>query len=58
MRLRLYETGANGVTRYLRAVPLPGMGVVHDMALTRRYAIFVVSPLRINPWALVGHQSY
>lgn len=58
MRLRLYETGADGVTRYLRAVPLPGMGVVHDMALTARYAIFVVSPLRINPWALVGHQSY
>lgn len=58
VRLRLYETGPNGVTRYLRAVPLPGMGVVHDMALTGRYAIFVVSPLRINPWALTGRQSY
>ncbi|MEZ0363226.1 carotenoid oxygenase family protein [Mycobacterium sp. pUA109] len=58
VRLRLYETDANGVTRYLRAVPLPGMGVVHDMALTPRYAIFVVSPLRINPMALTGYQSY
>lgn len=58
VRLRLYETGADGVTRYLRAVPLPGMGIVHDMALTARYAIFVVSPLRINPWALTGYQSY
>lgn len=58
VRLRLYETGADGVSRYLRAVPLPAMGVVHDMALTQRYAIFVVSPLRINPWALTGYQSY
>lgn len=58
VRLRLYETGADGVTRYLRAVPLPGMGVVHDMALTTRYAVFVLSPLRINPWALTGRQSY
>ena len=57
-RLRLYETDARGVTRYLRAVPLPAMGIVHDMALTRRYAIFVVSPLRINPWALTGYASF
>ncbi|MDN4518970.1 carotenoid oxygenase family protein [Mycolicibacterium austroafricanum] len=58
VRLRLYETDTDGVTRYLRAVPLPGMGIVHDMALTRRYAIFVVSPMRINPWALTGHASF
>lgn len=58
VRLRLYETDSRGVTRYLRAVPMPGMGLVHDMALTPRYAIFVVSPLRINPWALLGHKTY
>jgi all-trans-8'-apo-beta-carotenal 15,15'-oxygenase len=39
-------------------VPLPGLGLVHDMALTQRYAVFVVSPLRINPWALTGYASY
>lgn len=58
VRLRLYETDARGVTRYLRAVPLPGMGIVHDMALTARYAVFVVSPMRINPAALAGHTSF
>lgn len=58
VRLRLYETDARGVTRYLRAVPLPGMGLVHDMALTPRYAVFVVSPMRINPWALLGHTTF
>jgi all-trans-8'-apo-beta-carotenal 15,15'-oxygenase len=57
-RLRLYETDAHGVTRYVRAVPLPGMGIVHDMALTSRYAVFVVSPLRINPMALTGYASF
>jgi all-trans-8'-apo-beta-carotenal 15,15'-oxygenase len=58
VRLRLYETDARGVTRYVRAVPLPGMGIVHDMALTARYAVFVLSPLRINPMALAGHASF
>lgn len=58
VRLRLYETDALGVTRYVRAVPLPGMGIVHDMALTRRYAVFVVSPMRINPWSLTGYASF
>ncbi|MDH6247715.1 carotenoid oxygenase family protein [Mycobacterium sp. OTB74] len=57
-RLRLYETDSRGITRYLRAVPLPGLGLVHDMALTQHYAVFVVSPLRINPWALTGYASY
>jgi all-trans-8'-apo-beta-carotenal 15,15'-oxygenase len=58
VRLRLYETDSRGVTRYLRAVPLPGMGLIHDMALTPRYAVFLLSPLRINPWALLGRQTY
>jgi all-trans-8'-apo-beta-carotenal 15,15'-oxygenase len=58
LRLRLYETDRGGVTRYLRAVPLPGMGLIHDMALTARYAIFAVTPLRINPWALLGRESF
>lgn len=58
VRLRLYETDARGVTRYLRSVPLPGMGIVHDMALTPRYAVFVLSPLRINPMALAGYTSF
>jgi all-trans-8'-apo-beta-carotenal 15,15'-oxygenase len=58
VRLRVYETDARGVTRYQRSVPLPGMGIVHDMALTARYAIFVVSPMRINPWALTGYASF
>ncbi|WP_395311206.1 carotenoid oxygenase family protein [Mycobacterium sp. AMU20-3851] len=57
-RLRLYETDARGVTRYLRAVPLPGLALVHDMALTRRYAVFVVSPIRINPLSLTGYASF
>ncbi len=57
-RLRLYETDARGVTRYQRAVPLPGLGLVHDMALTQHYAVFVVSPLRINPLALTGYASF
>lgn len=58
VRLRLYETDSRGTTRYLRAVPLPGMGLIHDMALTPRYAVFMLAPLRINPWALLGRQSY
>ena len=58
MRLRLYETDRHGVTRYVRAVPLPGMGLIHDMALTARYAIFTVTPLRINPWSVLGRQSF
>ncbi|MGV0743646.1 carotenoid oxygenase family protein [Mycolicibacterium sp. XJ870] len=58
VRLRLYETDSRGTTRYVRAVPLPGMGLIHDMALTTRYAVFLVSPLRINPWAVLGHRSY
>ncbi|GAB5009293.1 hypothetical protein JHV666_48890 [Mycobacterium avium subsp. hominissuis] len=31
---------------------------MHDMALTTRYAVCVLSPLRIDPWALTGRQSY
>ncbi|RAV09345.1 carotenoid oxygenase [Mycolicibacterium sp. GF69] len=58
VRLRVYETDARGVTRYVRSVPLPGLAIVHDMALTQRYAIFVVSPMRINPWALTGYASF
>jgi all-trans-8'-apo-beta-carotenal 15,15'-oxygenase len=58
VRLRLYETDAGGVTRYLRSVPLPGMGIIHDMALTARYAVFVLSPLRINAMALMGRNSF
>jgi all-trans-8'-apo-beta-carotenal 15,15'-oxygenase len=58
VRLRLYETDRHGVTRYLRSVPLPGLGIVHDMALTTRYAVFVLSPLRINPMALLGRNSF
>lgn len=57
-RLRLYETDPSGTTRYLRAVPMPGMGLIHDMALTPRYAVFLLSPMRINPWALLGRQSF
>ena len=58
LRLRLYETDRAGRTSYVRAVPLPAMGLIHDMALTQRYAVFTLTPLRINPWALAGHQSY
>lgn len=57
-RLRVYETDARGVTRYVRAVPLPGLAIIHDMALTQRYAIFVVSPMRINAMALAGFKSF
>jgi all-trans-8'-apo-beta-carotenal 15,15'-oxygenase len=61
LRLRLYETDRYGQTRYLRSVPLPGVGrvpLVHDMALTPRYAIFTVSPFRIGPLAFPGFKSY
>ena len=58
LRLRLYETDRSGATSYLRSVRLPGMCMIHDMALTRRYAVFVASPFRLSPWPLLGHKSY
>lgn len=62
IRLRMYETcNKTGRTRYLRSVPLPVRGtfpVIHDMALTDRYAVFCVAPYRIRPvrW-LLGMRS-
>ncbi|WP_433665301.1 carotenoid oxygenase family protein [Nocardia sp. CA-128927] len=61
LRLRLYETDRHGQTRYLRSVPLPGLTrvpLIHDMALTARYAIFTVSPFRMDPLAILGAKSY
>ncbi len=60
LRLRLYETDKYGQTHYVRSVPLPGLTripLIHDMALTSRYAIFTVSPYRIDSRALFGGVS-
>ena len=57
MRLRLYETDRAGVTRYLRSVTLPAMSYIHDMALTRNYAIFAATPWRIDPVPVLAGSS-
>ncbi|GAB2811973.1 carotenoid oxygenase family protein [Actinocorallia aurea] len=53
MRLRLYETDKAGVTRYLRAVPLAGFPLMHDMALTRSHHVFAATPMRFDPVPIV-----
>ncbi|MBO2455770.1 carotenoid oxygenase family protein [Actinomadura barringtoniae] len=57
VRLRLYETDRAGTTRYLRSVPLPAMCYIHDMALTRNYAIFAATPWRIDPLPIAAGTS-
>jgi all-trans-8'-apo-beta-carotenal 15,15'-oxygenase len=60
VRLRIYETDRFGSTKYVRAVPLPVHGrlpLIHDMALTERYAVFTVSPYQANTVAMLSGVS-
>jgi carotenoid cleavage dioxygenase-like enzyme len=49
-RYLLYTADADGRRRSIGAVPAAGPGYVHDLGLTRDYAVLVETPLRIDVW--------
>lgn len=51
-QLQLYRFGPDGALIYRRRLPLPGPCSVHDFALSRRYAVFHLSPYHLDMEAL------
>lgn len=43
--LRIYRTDRYGTLEHFRSAPLPYVAMVHDFAITRRYLVFIVSPI-------------
>ena len=51
-QLQFYRFGPDGALIYRRRLPLPGPCSVHDFALSRRYAVFHLSPFHLDMEAL------
>ncbi|MES1240647.1 MAG: carotenoid oxygenase family protein [Acidobacteriota bacterium] len=51
-QLQLYRFGSDGALVYRRRLPLPGPCSVHDFALSRRHAVFHLSPYHLDMEAL------
>jgi all-trans-8'-apo-beta-carotenal 15,15'-oxygenase len=56
-QLQLYRFGPDGALVYRRRLPLPGPCSVHDFALSRRHAVFHLSPYHLDMEALTGGAS-
>ncbi len=51
--LDLFEFKDDGQARRIAQVPIAGPSFVHDFAVTDRFAIFLVPPLRVQPLGLL-----
>ena len=61
MSLALYCTGSDGTTRHVTTVVCPFHAMVHDFALSRTKAIFVLAPCtlpRVPVGLLLGQRSF
>ena len=56
-QLQLYRFGPDGALVYRRRLPLPGPCSVHDFALSRRHAVFHLSPYHLDMEALTRGAS-
>lgn len=55
----LYALPDSGSARYLGAIKLPWIGLVHDFMVTQHYMIFFLGPVKLALWrALLGERDF
>ncbi|MFQ3585163.1 MAG: carotenoid oxygenase family protein [Cyanobacteriota bacterium] len=52
--LHLYRSDAQGRMQTHTRHPLPGLPLIHDFVLAGRYLVFLVPPVRLNPWPVLA----
>ncbi|MCF2969754.1 carotenoid oxygenase family protein [Synechococcus sp. Nb3U1] len=52
--LHLYRSNAQGQLQAHTRHPLPGLPFIHDFVLAGRYLVFLVPPVRLNPWPVLA----
>ncbi|MEN9230099.1 MAG: carotenoid oxygenase family protein [Thermostichus sp. DG02_5_bins_236] len=52
--LHLYRSDIYGRIQAHARHPLPGLPLIHDFVLAGRYLVFLVPPVRLNPWPVLA----